>query len=62
MNKLINNVHIYRIWDKIVVGARKILVFVAVIVLTTLKRCLMKCENIEQVLEAINSVCCILFK
>lgn len=46
----------FRIWDKIAVGAHKILVFVAVITLTTVRRLLLKSENIDNVLETISNV------
>lgn len=46
----------YRIWDKITVGAYRILVFVAVVTLTTLRRLLLRCENIDNVLDTINNV------
>jgi len=45
-----------RIWDKITVGAYKILVFVAVVTLTTLRRLLLRCENIDNVLDTVNNV------
>lgn len=46
----------YRIWDKITVGAYRILVFVAVVILTTLRRLLLRCENVDNVLDTINNV------
>lgn len=46
----------YRIWDKITVGAYRILVFVAVVTLTTLRRLLLRCESIDNVLDTINNV------
>jgi len=45
-----------RIWDKITVGAYKILIFVAVVTLTTLRRLLLRCENIDNVLDTVNNV------
>ena len=45
-----------RIWDKVAVGAYKILVFVAVVIITTLKRLLMRCDNVDAVLDAITHV------
>lgn len=47
---------IYRIWDKIAVGAYKILVFVAIVILTTLRRFLLKCKTLDNVLDTILNV------
>ncbi|XP_011343341.1 TBC1 domain family member 7 isoform X2 [Ooceraea biroi] len=47
---------IAKVWDKITVGAYKILVFVAVVTLTTLRRLLLRCENIDNVLDTINNI------
>jgi len=53
----ITKIFIYcRIWDKITVGAYRILVFVAVVTLTTLRRLLLRCESIDHVLDTINNV------
>lgn len=52
----ISNGSIAKIWDKIAVGAHKILVFVAVITLTTLRRLLLRCENIDNVLNTLNNI------
>lgn len=46
----------YRIWDKIAVGAYRILIFVTVVTLTTLRRLLMRCENIDGILDTIANV------
>ncbi|XP_070520183.1 TBC1 domain family member 7 isoform X1 [Cardiocondyla obscurior] len=46
----------YRIWDKITVGAYRILIFVTVVMLTTLRRLLLRCENIDHVLDTINNI------
>ncbi|XP_011704492.1 PREDICTED: TBC1 domain family member 7 isoform X2 [Wasmannia auropunctata] len=53
---VICNGSIAKIWDKITVGAYRILVFVAVVTLTTLRRLLLRCENIDQVLDTINNI------
>lgn len=45
-----------RIWDKITVGAYRILVFVAVVTLTTLRRLLLRGESVDNVLDTINNV------
>ncbi|XP_066581621.1 TBC1 domain family member 7 isoform X2 [Prorops nasuta] len=45
-----------KIWDKITVGAYKVLVFVAVITLTTLRRALLRSENLDSVLDTINNM------
>ncbi|XP_015598973.1 TBC1 domain family member 7 isoform X3 [Cephus cinctus] len=52
----ISNGSIPKIWDKIVVGAYKILVFVAVVTLITLKRVLLRCEHLDNILDAINNI------
>lgn len=45
-----------RIWDKVAVGAYKILVHVAVVILMTFRRLLLGCESINDVLDAISHV------
>lgn len=50
------NIFCFRIWDKITVGAYRILVFVAVVTLTTFRRLLLRCENIDTVLDTISNV------
>lgn len=52
----ISNGSIAKIWDKIVVGAYKILVFVAVVILTTLRRLLLRCENTDNVLDTVGNI------
>lgn len=52
----ISNGSIAKIWDKIAVGAHKILGFVAVVTLTTLRRRLLRCENIDNVLDTVGSI------
>ncbi|KAG7190054.1 hypothetical protein KM043_006200 [Ampulex compressa] len=47
---------IAKIWDKIAVGAYKILVFMAVVTLTTLRRLLLRCESIDNVLDTIANI------
>ncbi|XP_029659281.1 TBC1 domain family member 7 isoform X1 [Formica exsecta] len=53
---VICNGSIAKIWDKITVGAYRILVFVAVVTLTTLRRLLLRCESIDNVLDTINNI------
>ncbi|XP_014607883.1 PREDICTED: TBC1 domain family member 7 [Polistes canadensis] len=50
------NGSIPKIWDKITVGAYKILVFVAVIMLNTLRRVLLRSDSIDSVLSTINNI------
>lgn len=50
------NGSIPKIWDKITVGAYKILVFVAVIMLTTLRRVLLRTDSIDNVLDMISNI------
>ncbi|XP_072380117.1 TBC1 domain family member 7 [Diabrotica undecimpunctata] len=45
-----------RIWDKLCGGSYKILAFVAVVVLTTLKARIIKCNNISAVLQIIKNI------
>ncbi|XP_043289769.1 TBC1 domain family member 7 isoform X2 [Venturia canescens] len=45
-----------KIWDKIAVGAYKILVFVAVVILTTLRRLVFKCNTVEGILDTITNI------
>lgn len=49
-------IYLCRIWDKITVGAYRILIFVAVVTLTTLRRLLLRCENTDHILDTINNV------
>ena len=53
---VICNGSIAKIWDKIMVSAYRILVFVAVVTLTTLRRLLLRCENTDSVLDTINNI------
>ncbi|XP_012533018.1 TBC1 domain family member 7 isoform X1 [Monomorium pharaonis] len=53
---IICNGSIAKIWDKITVGAYRILIFVAVVTLTTLRRLLLRCESTETVLDTINNI------
>lgn len=52
----ISNGSIAKIWDKIAVGAYRILIFVTVVTLTTLRRLLMRCENIDSILNTIANI------
>ncbi|XP_012345013.1 TBC1 domain family member 7 [Apis florea] len=52
----ISNGSIAKIWDKIAVGAYRILIFVTVVTLTTLRRLLMRCENIDGILDTIANI------
>ncbi|XP_031842557.1 TBC1 domain family member 7 isoform X2 [Nomia melanderi] len=52
----ISNGSIAKIWDKIAVGAHRILIFVTVVTLTTLRRLLLRCENIDGVLDTISNI------
>ncbi|PBC29792.1 TBC1 domain family member 7 [Apis cerana] len=52
----ISNGSIAKIWDKIAVGAYRILIFVTVVILTTLRRLLMRCENIDSILNIIANI------
>ncbi|XP_043266199.1 TBC1 domain family member 7 [Colletes gigas] len=47
---------IVKIWDKIAVGAYRILIFVTVVTLTTLRRLLLRCENLDSVLDTIGNI------
>ncbi|XP_001604899.4 TBC1 domain family member 7 [Nasonia vitripennis] len=47
---------ITKIWDKIAVGAYRILIFVAIVMLTTIRRCILRCDTLDKVLEAINNI------
>ncbi|XP_076295836.1 TBC1 domain family member 7 isoform X2 [Lasioglossum baleicum] len=47
---------IVKIWDKIAVGAYRILIFVTVVTLTTLRRLLLRCENIDSILDTISNI------
>lgn len=47
---------IAKIWDKIAVGAYRILIFVTVVTLTTLRRLLLRCENIDSILDTISNI------
>ncbi|KAK1125823.1 hypothetical protein K0M31_005361 [Melipona bicolor] len=52
----ISNGSIAKIWDKIAVGAYRILIFVTVVILTTLRRLLLRCENIDGILDTIANI------
>ncbi|XP_034944065.1 TBC1 domain family member 7 [Chelonus insularis] len=45
-----------KIWDKIAVGAYKILAFIAAVIFMTLRRLLLNCDNINRVLETISNI------
>ncbi|XP_068977590.1 TBC1 domain family member 7 isoform X3 [Bombus flavifrons] len=45
-----------KIWDKIAVGAYRTLIFVTVVILTTLRRLLLRCENIDGILDTIANI------
>ncbi|CAG2055561.1 unnamed protein product [Timema podura] len=45
-----------RIWDKLASGSCKILVFVALVLLITLRRVLLKCTTAEKIIECLNNV------
>lgn len=53
---IISDGSITKIWDKIAVGAYKILVFVAIVILTTLRRFLLKCSKLDNVLDIIQNI------
>ncbi|XP_026674989.1 TBC1 domain family member 7 [Ceratina calcarata] len=52
----ISNGSIAKIWDKIAVGAYRILIFVTVVTLTTLRRILLRYENIDGILDTISNI------
>ncbi|XP_014206187.1 TBC1 domain family member 7 [Copidosoma floridanum] len=52
----ISDCSIIKIWDKISVGAYRILVFVAIVMLTTTRRCILRCNSADRVLEVINNI------
>ncbi|XP_046617281.1 TBC1 domain family member 7 [Neodiprion virginianus] len=52
----ISDSSIPKIWDKIVAGSYKILVFVTLVTLTSLRRLLLRCEGIDYVLDCINNI------
>ncbi|XP_003401554.1 TBC1 domain family member 7 [Bombus affinis] len=52
----ISNGSIAKIWDKIAVGAYRTLIFVTVVTLTTLRRLLLRCENIDGILDTIANI------
>ncbi|XP_063220313.1 TBC1 domain family member 7 isoform X2 [Bacillus rossius redtenbacheri] len=45
-----------KIWDKLAAGSCKILVFVAVVLLMTLRRRILKCNTVAEVLECVNRI------
>lgn len=45
-----------RIWDKVCSGAPKILSFVAVMLVITLRRNILKAKNVEEVLNCVSEV------
>ncbi|RZC32929.1 TBC1 domain family member 7, partial [Asbolus verrucosus] len=53
---ILNDMALGRIWDKIVGGSYKILVYTSVVILTSLKHKLMRCNTLECVIESINSI------
>ncbi|XP_067008700.2 TBC1 domain family member 7 [Anabrus simplex] len=53
---IISESSLEKIWDKLTGGSCKILVFVAIVLLFTLRRPLMKCLTIESVLKCLNNV------
>ncbi|KAJ8664583.1 hypothetical protein QAD02_006245 [Eretmocerus hayati] len=52
----ISDSSITKIWDKIVVGAHRILIFVTVVMLTTLRRSILRCSSLDGVLETIDNI------
>nr|CAD7266747.1 unnamed protein product [Timema shepardi] len=46
---------LFRIWDKLASGSCKILVFVALVLLITLRRMLLKCTTAEKIIESLNN-------
>ncbi|XP_011301260.1 TBC1 domain family member 7 [Fopius arisanus] len=53
---IISDGSIPKIWDKVAVGAYKILVFVAIVILTTFRRVLLQCDSIDGILDAISHI------
>ncbi|KAK0173413.1 hypothetical protein PV328_006614 [Microctonus aethiopoides] len=53
---IISDGSISKIWDKIAVGAYKILVFVATVILLTFRRLLLDCDSIDAVLDIISHI------
>ncbi|XP_077286491.1 TBC1 domain family member 7 [Arctopsyche grandis] len=45
-----------KIWDKVCGGSSKVLVYVAIVLLVTLRRGILRCEDAEQVLRCIHDV------
>lgn len=50
------NGSIPKIWDKVAVGAYKILIYVAVVILMTFRRSLLLCESMDGVLDTISYI------
>lgn len=53
---VINEASLAKVWDKLCAGSFKILVFVAIILLTTLKRALLRCTNTVAIRVCIGNV------
>ncbi|XP_044727631.1 TBC1 domain family member 7, partial [Chrysoperla carnea] len=53
---VINETSLAKIWDKLCAGSFKILVFVGVVLLTTLRRVLIRCTNAVAILECIEKI------
>lgn len=56
MQKTIIIHFVFRIWDKLCGGSYKILVYVIVVLLTTLKRSILKCSTVPEILQCIKNV------
>lgn len=53
---IIIDTSVVKIWDKVAGGSSKILIFVAVVVLITLRRTLLKCSTIESVTMCLSNI------
>ncbi|KAG7297593.1 hypothetical protein JYU34_019648 [Plutella xylostella] len=53
---ILDDTSLTKIWDKLCGGAPKILSFVAVMLLITLRRCILKAENAEEVLKCVSEI------
>ncbi|XP_060528842.1 TBC1 domain family member 7 [Cylas formicarius] len=53
---VINEKHLSRVWDKVCGGSVKILVFIVVVMLTTLKHRILKFKDVESVLNCIRNM------
>ncbi|EFA10139.1 TBC1 domain family member 7 [Tribolium castaneum] len=52
----LNDMVLGRIWDKIMGGSYKILVYTTVVILTSLKHKIMRCTNVDCVIENVNNI------